>query len=164
MAAGKTLLTSKSSSSSQGNKYQETDRSEPADFVLEVAKQYDVSLLRYAGEIAFGVLASARVSFWLDDKNRTLFGGFNEDLSKMAFVSLTARLPLSTASSSSSTTSSMSCRHHHHYECHHHQQHRHHHLRHYVVIITVINIIIVIIVINVIMSSSSSTTSSSSSA
>ena len=39
------------------------DGTEPAVFVPKVAKQHDVSLLRYAAVIAFGVLVSARASF-----------------------------------------------------------------------------------------------------
>ena len=38
------------------------DGTEPAVFVAEVSKQHDV----FAGAIAFGVLVSARASFWLD--------------------------------------------------------------------------------------------------
>ena len=40
-------------------------RDETVRFVPEVAKQHDV----FAGAIAFGVLVSARASFWLDNEN-----------------------------------------------------------------------------------------------
>ena len=42
------------------------DRTEPAVFFPEVAKQHDI----FAGVIAFGVLMSAFASFWLDKKIR----------------------------------------------------------------------------------------------
>ena len=45
------------------------DGTEPAVFAPEVAKQHDVSLLRYIGAIAFGVLVSARAVSWSDNKN-----------------------------------------------------------------------------------------------
>ena len=48
----------------------------------EVAKQHDV----FAGAIAFGVLVSARASFWLDKKIRKLFECFHEDLPKPTHV------------------------------------------------------------------------------
>ena len=58
------------------------DRTEPAVFVPEVAKQHDV----FAGAIAFGVLVSARASFWLNKKIRKLLESFHEDLPKPALV------------------------------------------------------------------------------
>ena len=51
-------------------------------FVPEVAKQHDV----FAGAIAFGVLVSARASFWLDKKVRKLFECFHKDLPKPTAV------------------------------------------------------------------------------
>ena len=52
----------------------------------EVAKQHDVSSLRYAGMTIFWVLVSAHASFWLDNKGQKLFECFNEDLPKTALV------------------------------------------------------------------------------
>ena len=63
--------------------------SEPAVFVHEVAKQHD----SFAGAIAFGVLVSARASFWLDKMIRKLFEYFNEDLPKPEFVPQTVLVP-----------------------------------------------------------------------
>ena len=62
------------------------DGTEPAVFVPEVPKQHDV----FAGAIAFGVLVSARNSFWLDKKIRKLFEYFYEDFQKPALVPPTA--------------------------------------------------------------------------
>ena len=59
------------------------------DFRPDVAKQHDVSLLRYAGVTIFGVLASTRAVSWLDNNNRKLFECFNEDLPKTALVPAT---------------------------------------------------------------------------
>ena len=41
---------------------------------------------------AFGVLVSARASFWLDNNNRKLFKFFNEDLTKRHSSSVFPRL------------------------------------------------------------------------
>ena len=40
----------------------------------------------YTGMIAFGVFASARASFWLDNNNQKLFDCFNKDLTKTSLV------------------------------------------------------------------------------
>ncbi len=56
---------------------------DPAVFVQEVAKQHDV----FVDVITFGVLLSARASFWLDEIIRKFFECFNEDLPKPALYS-----------------------------------------------------------------------------
>ena len=50
-------------------RYPVSETGQPAIFVPYVAKQHDVSLLRFAGAIAFGVLVSARASLCLDKMN-----------------------------------------------------------------------------------------------
>ena len=59
--------------------------------IPEVAKQHDV----FAGAKAFGVLVSARASFWLDKKIRNLFECFQEDFPKPALVPPTDKYFLS---------------------------------------------------------------------
>ena len=58
------------------------DRTEPAVFVPEVAKQRH----EFVGAIAFGVFVSTRASFWLDKIIRKLVKFFNEDLPKPKLV------------------------------------------------------------------------------
>ena len=66
--------------------------------------QHEISLLRYAGAIAFGVLLGAHASFWLDNKNWKVFDYFNEDLPKMALVPLTDPLLMITVNRHDSPT------------------------------------------------------------
>ena len=57
-------------------------RTEPAVFFPNVAMQHAL----FASAIAFGVLLSARASFWLDNNDRKLFECFNEDLPKSDLI------------------------------------------------------------------------------
>ena len=57
------------------------DETEVAVFVTVVAKQRDV----FAIAITFGVFASSRASFWLDEISRKYLESFNEDLPKVEF-------------------------------------------------------------------------------
>ncbi len=55
---------------------------EPAVFVPEVVKQHDVFICT----MAFGVVVSARASFWLDEITWKFIECFNKDLLKLALI------------------------------------------------------------------------------